>query len=85
MKKMLVLAASVAAATMLLPSGVSNAGQIYERHTAVQVFLPTGSGIDTTVLKVQVPAGVWVAQAKTQPVNFGAETVVRCGCSGRVG
>lgn len=53
--------------------------QSFEQRTSTHVSLDKNGGVLTTVAQVSVPAGTWVAFAKSSAVNWEESDYVRCG------
>jgi hypothetical protein len=63
---------------LVLVSGVCNATDVYARKTTTTISLNSGSGVATTLLTVNIPAGIWKVTAKSSVVNFGNGDFMRC-------
>jgi hypothetical protein len=68
----------IVSAIALLASSTAFA-QTFEQRTETSIKLGTVTGAYTTLLKLAVPAGIWVATAKASVVNWGDSDYVRCG------
>lgn len=72
------LAISVFAASSLLLAEAVHAEKVFQQRTAASTSLPTAGGVFITVLQIDVPAGRWVIQAKTQAGSFADFDIVVC-------